>query len=250
MVFPSDREGRRNLTCQYDGPTPNGTSSQGITEQDSPDEKPGAEHQHVDYATMLFLDPSILQHVRYDVSVPPAPVPRHILDLLEGISELRASASKYFDFIHPWMPLVSKRRFYDLYLQPSFQYRPDIALLLHAIKLLTTLPPTQPRNPRTRLYNAAKHFYLEVEGSNSLSVPVLQAGVLIALYELGQGIYPAAFLSVGACARYAHALGIDTSRTARVPKTLTLVEIEERRRVWWAIVILDRCVLPLFTEAS
>jgi hypothetical protein len=99
---------------------------------------------------------------------------------------------------------------------------------------------TNPRNPRTRLYHAVKHFYVEVEGSSIFSIPVLQAGVLLALYELGHAIYPAAYLSIGVCARYAHAIGINASGTLNTRKVLTLAEVEERRRVWWAIVILDR----------
>ena len=140
------------------------------------------------------------------------------------------------------MPFISKKRFYEIYLRPGFQCQLDVVLLLLSLKLVTTLPPVSPRNPRTGLYHAAQHFYLEVEGSSVFSVLVLQAGVLLALYELGHGIYPAAYLSIGACARYAHALGINGGRTLYTRKVLTLVEIEERRRVWWAIVILDRFV--------
>ena len=87
-----------------------------------------------------------------------------------------------------------------------------------------------------------KHFHLQVEGSSVFSVPVLQAGVLLALYEIGHAIYPAAFLSVGACARYGHALGINCSGSLQTRRVLTLVEVEERRKTWWAIVILDRLV--------
>lgn len=91
--------------------------------------------------------------------------------------------------------------------------------------LITIFPPAGFHSPRTAVYNATKYFYLEVEGSFYISV--LQAGILIALYELGHGIYPAAFLSIGACARYAHALGINVSRTVPTRKVLTLVEVEE-----------------------
>jgi len=156
------------------------------------------------------------------------------------MDEIRVTASKFFEHIHLWMPFVSKKRFYELYLRSSFQSRPDVVLLLLSLKLITTLPPKTPRNSRTPLYYAAKHFCLEVEGSSILSTPVLQAGVLLSLYELGHAIYPAAFLSIGACARYAHALGINGSRTLNTKRVLTLVEVEERRRTWWAIVILDR----------
>lgn len=138
------------------------------------------------------------------------------------------------------MPFISKKRFYDLHLQPSFRSRPDVVLLLLALKLITTFPPAGSHSPRTALYNSTKHFYLVVE--QSFSILVLQAGVLVALYELGHGIYPAAFLSIGACARYAHVLGISVSHTVPTRRVLTLVEVEERRRVWWAIVILDRFV--------
>jgi len=141
-----------------------------------------------------------------------------------------------------WMPFISKKRFQEVYLQPAFQARPDIVLLLLSIKLIITLPPTGSRNPRTPLYYSIKHFYIEVEVSSVLSILVLQAGVLVALYELGHAIYPSAYLTVGACARYAYALGINVNGALNKTRVLTLVEVEERRRIWWAIVILDRWV--------
>lgn len=108
---------------------------------------------------------------------------------------------------------ISKKRFYELHLQPSFQFRADVVLLCLSLKLITTFPPTNPRNPRTPLYHATKQFYFQVESSSIFSIPVLQVGVLLALHELGHAIYLAAFLSVGACARYAHGIGIKVSRT-------------------------------------
>ena len=189
---------------------------------------------------MLFLDPGILQHGQVEVCQPASPVAEHVLHLLGDLDDVRATASSYFDHIHSWMPFVSKKRFYDLYLPSPFQSRSDIVLLLLSLKLITTFPPTDPRNPQTPLYYAVKHFHSQVEGSSVLSLPVLQAALLIALYEIGHAIYPAAFLSVGACARYAYALGINCSDTLQTRRILTLVEVEERRKTWWAIVILDR----------
>jgi Fungal specific transcription factor domain len=205
-----------------------------------PADESGTDAQSIDFTTMLFLDPSLLQHGQIELSTVAVPAPTHILALLGDMIEIRAAASKFFQHIHLWMPFISKKRFYDLHLQQSFQSRPDVVLLLLSLKLIVTLPPTSPRNPRTPIYHVAKHFYLEVEGSSIFSLQVLQAGVLIALYELGHAIYPAAFLTVGGCARYAHALGINVSGTLKGKKVLTLVEVEERRRVWWAIIILDR----------
>lgn len=190
---------------------------------------------------MLFLDPSILQHGQVDMSHSAVPVPAHLLRMLGDFDQVQSAAGRYFDNMHTWLPFISKKRFYGQHLRPSFQSEPDVVLLLLALKLITTLPQ-HPRKPRTPSYHAVKQFNLELESSTMLSTPILQAGIILALYELLHGIYPAAFLSIGACARYAHALGINVSKTVKTKKVLTLVEVEERRRIWWAIVILDRCV--------
>lgn len=97
-------------------------------------------------------------------------------------------------------------------------------------------------NPRTDLYASAKAFYELVESSRITSIRLLQAGILIAVYETGHAIYPAAYLTIGRCARVGHAIGLHD--TAMIPQ-LALEprnwdEMEERRRVWWAVYILDR----------
>lgn len=232
------------MTCEYLKPEQNrnSASASGRLWYELPNNDARTDVQSIDFPTMLFLDPSILQHGQVEIPQAPNYVPAQILHLLGDETEIRATASKFFEHIHLWMPFISKKRFFELYLQSSFQSRPDVVLLLLSLKLITTLPPTNPRNPRTSLYHTAKHFFLEVEGSSAFSIPVLQAGVLLALYEVGHAIYPAAFLSIGACARYAYALGINVGSKLNTRRALTLVEVEERRRVWWAIVILDRFV--------
>jgi len=60
------------------------------------------------------------------------------------------------------------------------------------------------------------------------------------VYEVGHAIYPSASISIGACAKYTCALGIDKTGTEGQAHTFDWVESEERSRAWWAIVILDR----------
>jgi hypothetical protein len=139
-----------------------------------------------------------------------------------------------------WMPIVSKKRFYEQYLHPSLKHRPDLALLFLCMKLVADFPPVPSQSPLTSAYHAAKHFNVDVENSGVISVQVLQAQVLISLYELGHAIHPAAFLSIGACARYSQVLGVNGDTPAGSSKVLTWVEVEERSRVWWATIILDR----------
>jgi hypothetical protein len=64
------------------------------------------------------------------------------------------------------------------------------------------------------VYNMAKRCFSYSEENNLLSLRLLQALVLIAMYELGNAIYPAAYLTVGHCARLGHAMGIHDRRKA------------------------------------
>ncbi|KAH2749611.1 hypothetical protein KXW10_005990 [Aspergillus fumigatus] len=235
----------RGRTCEYRWPEPSRHSTAASDPErgwyPSPlDEEQQRDARTVDFPTILFLDPGLLQHGQVDTAHSTVSVPPYILHLLGDLGEIRLTASRFFKHIHQWMPFISKKRFYDMYLQPAFHTRPDVVLLLLAQKLITTFPPAGAQSPRTPLYYAVRRFYVEVEGA--FSILVLQAGVLVALYELGHGIYPAAYLSIGACARYAHALGINLSHTVPTRRVLTFLEGEERRRIWWAIVILDRFV--------
>jgi len=175
----------------------------------------------------LFYDPSIACDYIGD---------RH--EQLEMVSE-------YFKTIHSWMPFVSCKRLYKTLPDYPDHEVPSVpstmTLLLYCMKLMlwepvSTSSGAEP-SARSPAYINAKHLWLEAEIAGNLSVTVLQAGLLIALYEIGHAIYPSAYLSVGACARYGMALGID-KQLARDAEDW--VEAEEKKRVWWAIVILDR----------
>lgn len=186
------------------------------------------------------MDPTILRYGQIERPRATHPVPTYVLQFVGDMTEVTTNASTYFETVHVWMPIISKKRFYDQHLQPLFHYRPDFTLLLLSMKLITSILPDGLASPRTPAYNAAKHLYLEMEASGMMSVQVLQAGLLLSLYELGHAIYPSAYLSIGACARYAYALGINKDAKTQAIKVLTLVELEENKRVWWGIIILDR----------
>ncbi|MCJ1312282.1 hypothetical protein MMC25_005956 [Agyrium rufum] len=242
---------KRGLACKYPTAEQALNSSSASTPAPDPlgynfrsntDVTGSFDSQGLEYPDLLFMDPSLLLHGQIEFPLVTPPVPSHVLELLGDEVDVRAMASKYFHQMNSWMPFISERRFYAFCLGQSCQSRPEVVLLLLCLKLITTLPPTSPRNPRTPLYKAVTHYFHELQGSGTLSMIVLQAGVLIALYEVGHAIYPAAYLSIGTCARYGQALDIGDSKTIRARKVTTLVDLEERRRVWWAVIILDRFV--------
>lgn len=92
------------------------------------------------------------------------------------------------------------------------------------------------------LYWTVKGLQSKIEGLGLISLQLLQAIVLIAGYEVGNGIYPAAYLSVGHAVRLGMILGFhDRQNSIRFFKEAdTWTQSEEERRTWWAITILDR----------
>lgn len=154
-----------------------------------------------------------------------------------SVGDIQATARCFFDSVHTWMPIVSKPQFHSGLVHRLAVARVDLFLLVLAMKLLSTRVTVA----RSMLYRAVKQFYFDVESAGRLSLQSLQAAVLIAIYELGHGVYPAAIVSVANCARIGTLLGIDTSVTAAgLLEGVPWNELEERRRVWWAIIILDR----------
>ena len=106
------------------------------------------------------------------------------------------------------------------------------------MKLLASPLPEQ--GPRCSAYYAIKSSLIEAENSGILDLRVLQAIILIALFEIGHAIYPAAYMTVGYCVRYGSALGIHKAVEQYSEEEFSASESEERRRSWWAILLFDR----------
>ena len=186
-----------------------------------------------------FLDPEVFQHAQLQLPtlLINSLVTDEITATVGGTADIRTIAQKHFSTVHAWMPIVSKIQFYRLLPRRLTYNRAELHLLLLAMKLSGDVPM---QTPCTELYSLTKHFQHSVESSGIFSLLVLQAGIFIACYELGHGVYPAAFLSISSCARYAMALGVDSSVGEHLDPKIETLDLEECRRVWWAILAMDR----------
>ena len=200
------------------------------------------EHKQRHASAVFFLDHEIFTRGQMEVTVPTTYVPPHLMNQLGGTAGTRKIASNYFDTVHTWLPIVSKKRFYDHLLNPLFDLRADVALLCLCMRL-TTLPTVDLNtDPETLLYGMAKKYLIDLEVAGVFTLQMLQSCIFIAIYELGHAIYPSAYMSIGMCARYATALDISwkPSSNQGANTSQCWIDQEERRRVWWAIIILDR----------
>ncbi len=148
----------------------------------------------------------------------------------------------YWEKVHWWMPIISKKRFYDHSLNPLVPQGVDVVLLLSAMRLVLWHPERELR-PVTE-YLTTRHAILEAETAGILTLQLLQAKILLTFYEFGHAVYPAAYLSVGSCARFGAALGVNKCLhvTDLSVSPEAALETEEKRRSWWAVLILDRFV--------
>ncbi|KAF2430808.1 hypothetical protein EJ08DRAFT_210869 [Tothia fuscella] len=166
--------------------------------------------------------------------------------------DIREQANTYFCTIHPWIPFLSKKFFNERLLSPLAPRGTDISLLFACIKLVCSVPMGE--SMHSSAYITIKGSLLEAEMAGVVSLRILQAWILLCIYEFGHAIYPSAYLSVGICARYAAALGINFRESKSQRQTYHWIEAEERARALWAVVILDRflnlgCQIPsLSTE--
>ncbi|KAH7348393.1 putative fungal-specific transcription factor [Rhexocercosporidium sp. MPI-PUGE-AT-0058] len=210
------------------------------------------------FPPVFFLDSKIFQLSQLEIPTLSIPTPAYLPPLIGEFNTWRSTAANFFDTVHRWLPIVSKARLYSHLLNPLVPRRTDVALLVLCMKLATLFPTSSPTSDRVELdedgdrgerewvppveYLAAKRLHADLVEGGGFSTQVLQSGVLIALYEYGHAIYPAAYLSIGACARYGISAGLDGSGMEQVKKTYNWVEEEEQKRVWWAVLILDRAV--------
>ncbi|KAL7942607.1 N-terminal binuclear Zn cluster-containing protein [Trichoderma barbatum] len=190
------------------------------------------------FLTERFLDPEAFSSAQLKVPEPDIDhlITKDVSDFVGDVANIKAISDKFFNSVHEWMPIVSKVHFLSNLVSWLTHKRAELFFLILAMKLSCE----QVSGPRTPLYQVTKYLQFRIENSGALSLQVIQGSVLIAIYEMGNGIYPSAFLSIAGCARYATALGIDKSILCRDLTNISRNELEERRRVWWSILTLDR----------
>jgi uncharacterized membrane protein len=188
------------------------------------------------YPVTSFLDPAL-----YSYCSPAKRLCHHTLippevDQVLGNRESRkALVADYFKTANRWLPIICRHKIYASMTESHQELDVEVAVVMLAMKLVLSWPDHN--GAHSTLYAMMKRLLLTLELAGTLSMQFLQSSVLVAMYEMGHGILPSAFTSIACCARYAKALGI----ASIVPvQDCQWMELEERNRTWWAILILDR----------
>ncbi|KAF2812953.1 uncharacterized protein BDZ99DRAFT_437718 [Mytilinidion resinicola] len=198
------------------------------------------------FETDRFAGPSIHQPIaqQNDNAFPP-------YDLLYGLADL------FFKHINTWCPILHRPTTLNSLFGPSSLEEAD-RILLHAIVATTLRFSTDPRltpENRDRYHQTSKEKVL-LYGLENSSVKSLQAMVILALDLVGCSNGPPGWNLLALITRSVVQLGLATEssspmvapqlasiytlRAMVLPEPKDWIEEESRRRLFWAVYILDR----------
>ena len=149
--------------------------------------------------------------------------------------------ASFFAGIHLRLPILSRRSVESYTPYISERSSAGHLLLFLAIYLLELDPPSIPGG-EIEAYVIIKQMLGLLEAHSSHSLTVMQYRVLVIIYELGHGFLTAASTSLGSCTRAARMTGLKGLESLQEHPASTSMISEERRRVWWAIFLLDRFI--------
>jgi hypothetical protein len=190
------------------------------------------------FPTEFFLDLEFFSPLPHRTLIHPAGVPLQVRGCLG--TDIISLCAGYYRGVHTWLPIISQKRLYQAVSEYDEETDASLALLLMCAKLVS-----QPSldEQTDALYRVSKGYFNSVEESGSISLLLLQSAVLIAVYEIGNGISPAAYLTIGRAARLAVLMGLNDRKMTQLFKPAdTWTLREEERRTWWAVFILERYV--------
>ncbi|KAH7070999.1 fungal-specific transcription factor domain-containing protein [Paraphoma chrysanthemicola] len=163
------------------------------------------------------------------------------LELLESI------VSAYFYNVHPWIPMVHQARFLDRFADDT--QRHHLLIVLHSMIIAASkYVPLAWENAHTF---ASRRKWVVYTAMDSLSVESLQALIIIAFDDIGNGRAAQAWSIVGSLTRtveYSQLAQEHEDKAYRpmcrpytpLSPTKDWTELEERRRVFWNVFLLDR----------
>ena len=150
---------------------------------------------------------------------------------------------RYFRGSHQWLPFIHERKFRTRLADPTTA---DVSILLLSMCLITYYPVaaagSDPLVDQQSLYLATKMLFAQTQSLVPVSSSLVQASVLISVYEYAHGLFQNAHISIGVSARLASSSGLGAFRHAvdEQEDSELFLEAEERRILWCGIVICER----------
>ncbi|KAK1240134.1 hypothetical protein MKX08_007576 [Trichoderma sp. CBMAI-0020] len=179
------------------------------------------------------------------------------------------SYERYFEVFHPIIPIVNRTRFEHEVSQPY--PTSELQALSYAMGALAAFSVSELQDHAIFYHEQARNvidFCERQESGVSLeNINILEAYVILTLYELNQPNFARAYLTLGRAIKLVQILGLDNVKSKpgmharwglsnQPTHFISLAEQEERRRVFWSLFIFDSFaslrsnIRPTFTEVA
>lgn len=135
---------------------------------------------------------------------------------------MQSIIDNYRAAVHKWLPILNAQKFDDMLTQPTCELGSDIVLLLLVMKLISTSNHELGDIHQNVLYQTTKRLVALMEATGATSLNILQANLLVAWFEYGHAVYPAAYITSGWSLRYGNLLGLN-EHAKDVPKSPSAV---------------------------
>lgn len=209
----------------------------------------------------IQIDPALAGRHHQSEQQPSRPSPKlGDSDELPPDEVLFSLVEIYFRLIHPWIPMLHVRNFRQRMRDPS--QRSQITTICHAIVSICARFSDDPclgsdSEARTQRAKRSRDAVI-LQSMQSFSVENLQALIIVAFDTIGSGRSPSAWSVVGSMTRTVEQLQLSVEpadeghprpadtfqnqikRAAFLPPARDWSELEERRRVFWNVFLMDR----------
>ncbi len=164
-----------------------------------------------------------------------------LLDILVNKARVREAVSAYFGGVNTWFTIIERAGF-ERELNETWDNLSAEASVLTLCMALIARPPHQKssKGMGDTVYHSTKAILSLVQSKVPMSVQLLQAELLVAMYEYSHSKPQQAYLSLGRCLQITKALEWHNpvfwsiERQGSMPKDMKLCSI-----LWWAIVYID-----------
>ena len=170
--------------------------------------------------------------------------------ILSSTGSMDEAVELYFSSVHHWFPILHEHRTRESVRTFDAQTFPgDKSVLLLAMHLSNQHPDPENDdfNMETPLYSATKQLVNSLLAALRPSLELLQACVLVAIYEYGHGMPEAADLTVGVCARIGYTLKLHQVPNLTFPDGDDWTAQDDGQRTWWGVLVIDRFVTPFLS---
>lgn len=158
-----------------------------------------------------------------------------VLEILNANGEdISSVMSNYFRTIDTWLPIISQERIEKRLETIVPNPNVELATLLLCMYLIVRTPDAG-RNMQDSTYYDAKSLVSMQISSGKTAIEIIQAGLLLSVYEQCHGMVQAAQITMAGCSR----LGLKMIGAYRKTGDKD-IQNTELGRLWWGIVIVDR----------